>query len=453
MKRRVVLPAAILTILILAGLGWMLRPLFASEVYAGVTVANIDVGGKTCDEVAQILLMWQKDHLDKPILLSHNDLVFRLEPQNIDFSIDAASTAETAWKFGREGSWWERLKNIRHAKQQGYLVPLKIKYNENKLDDIFRQLQEMVEQPPQNATLSLLKGGLVPEQAGKQLDIPLLRDQVLAALNRLEAGSISLPVKAVNPDITAADIAENNIKEPISVYTTTFSPEDVNRTANIKLAAQKINGWMIHSGQVFSFNDIVGPREKPQGFKEAMEIINGEFVPGIGGGICQVSSTLYNAVLMAGLDIVERTNHSKPLVYVPLGRDATVVYGLLDFKFLNNSSAPLMIMAETSGNKLYIGIFGQRSPEKTIEIVTAEKQTIEPTVIKKADPDLPMGGSKVEKQGKPGYEVTTIRLTRDATGHEIRREVLSKDRYLPDNTVMRVGLQAKPVQKADDSKD
>ena len=425
---------------------WLTRPLFAQTVYNGIRVANVEVAGKTRDEVAQMLSVWQKDQASRPILLSYGSATFRIEPEHIDYSIDIDATADAAWQVGREGSWWGRLQKIRTIQAEGWSIPLKIRYNENKLDTVLEQLQENVNKPPRNATLSLRTGGIVPEVEGQEIDVAALKKLIQSAINRSETNAILLPVKPVYPEITAGELAKNGIKELVAVYTTIFNTEDVNRTINVKLSAQKINGKLLYPGQVFSYNDTVGPREKAQGFKEAMEIINGEFVPGIGGGVCQVSSTLYNAVLLAGLNIVDRTNHSKPLAYVPLGRDATVAYNILDFKFSNNSPAPVMIMAEAEGNKLYVGIFGQRALDKNIDIVTVDQQVIQPVTIKKADPSLPPGESKVEKPGKPGYSVTVIRIIRDNNGKELRREILSRDKYAPDNTVIKTGPAPKPVQ-------
>lgn len=432
--------------LAMAAATWLIRPLFFQHIYQGVVVANIEVGGKNRDEVAGLLTTWQKEQKTKPILLSYKDTTFRIEPENLDYSIDVEETADAAWRFGREGAVWTRLKEIHAAETEGWLIPLKIKYNESKLESIIEQLREKVNQPSCNATLSLYSGGIVPEKTGSELNAAELKKLILLALNRSDITPISLPVTPVYPEITASDLAKNGIRELVSVYTTQFNPEDVNRSANVKLSAQKIAGKLLYPGQVFSYNETVGPREKSQGFKEAMELINGEFVPGVGGGVCQVSSTLYNAVLLAGLAIVERTNHSKPLAYVPLGRDATVVYNVLDFKFVNSSQAPLMIMAETSGNKLCVGIFGQRVLEKNIDIITTEQHIVQPAIVKKTDVGLAPGEHKVEKTGKPGYEVTVLRVIRNNLGQELSCEVVSHDKYAPDNTIIRVGPQPKAVQ-------
>lgn len=446
MRRRVGFVLAVTMLILGMAACWLSRPLFSQTVYTGVTVANVEVGGKTHEEIAQLLVAWQKDQKARPILLSYENTTFRIEPENLDYSIDAEATTDAVWQFGREGSLWSRLKKIRKAETEGWSIPLKIKYNEDKLNSIVEQLRDTVSRPPRNATLSLQTGVIIPEQDGLELDVAALKELVLLALNRTDSNIVTLPVTSVHPEITANDLENNGIKELVAMYTTLFNTEDINRSANVKLSAQKINGKLLYPGQVFSYNDTVGPREKSQGFKEAMELINGELVPGVGGGVCQVSSTLYNAILLAGLDVVERTNHSKPLSYVPLGRDATVVYNMLDFKFINNSPAPIMIMAETIGNKLIVGVFGQRVLEKNIDIIATQQQVIQPAIIKKADPALMPGETKVEKPGKPGYEVTVMRIIRDNAGKELKREIISQDKYAPDDTLIKFGSETKPVQ-------
>jgi vancomycin resistance protein YoaR len=145
-------------------------------------------------------------------------------------------------------------------------------------------------------------------------------------------------------------------------------------------------------------------------------------------------------VLLADLTISERYNHSKPLGYVALGRDATVVFGALDFRFSNNTDSPVMIMAEVDDDKLMVGIFGQKRLTAAVEVLSTDQRLIPPTVIKKQDPTMYLGETKVDKQGKPGYEVTTVRVVR-SQDRELKREVLSKDQYLPDNTVVKFGTQ------------
>lgn len=422
----------------------LIRPsLSYPNVYKGVAVEGVDLSGCSREEVAQLLSFWQTTYHDKKIVLYYGAMVFKIDAASIDFDIDVDAALDAAFNYGRRGSWWERVKQIQTAAQYGYNISLGAKYNEVKLNSLIEQWQGMIERPAHNATLSMLTGGFIPEQQGCRLEADALRPLVLGAFMKSEDNVVALPVTTLYPEVTVGDIARDGISQALSVYTTAFNKEDLNRTANIKLAAWKVNGHIIYPGKTFSFNEIVGPREKVYGFKEATEIVDGEFVPGIGGGICQLSSTLYNAAILANLDIVERYNHSKPLSYVPLGRDATVVFDALDFKFANNTSGPLMVMAEVDDNKLMVGIFGQSPITESVEVMSVEQEVVPPAIIKTQDDALYLGEFKIDKQGKPGYAITTIRVVR-SSGQEVKREILSQDHYLPDDTVIKVGTQIPP---------
>lgn len=438
-KKAVIIIALVVAIFSVAWIS-VIRPLTWPYVYNGVALEGVDISGKTREEVAQVLTLWQQQYSNKTLTVYYGDTSFPIEAQNIDFTIDVEGTLDDVWNIGRRGSWVERLKNIRNAKAEGYRIPVRFRYNETKLAGLFDRWKDAIDRPPRNAALSIVTGDIVPQEPGRRLEVELLRPALLHALRKPDGVNVPLPVTPIQPEITAADIAQTGVKEKLGLYTTAFDAKDANRTANIKLAARKINGHIVYPGQVFSFNETVGPRDKESGFKEALEIVDGEFVPGIGGGVCQVSSTLYNSTLLANLAITERTNHSKPLVYVPIGRDATVVFGLIDFKFKNTLDFPVMIMAETDGNKLHIGLFGQQRFPGTVEIVSTDRQVIPPAVIKRQDNGLYLGETKVDKQGKPGYEVTTVRVVR-IQGKEVAREVLSRDRYLPEDTVVKVGTR------------
>lgn len=445
-KPWLVMTATSSVILISLSLIFLMPSLSYPNVYKGITVEGVDLSNRNREEVAQLLSLWKKAYQDKNIVLYYGDMVFNVDAASIDFDIDADVALEAAFSYGRQGSWWERINKIQTAAQSGYNIPLSVKYNEDKLNALIEQWQGVIERPAQNATLSMITGGLIPEQQGCKLEADALRPLVLSAFMKSQDNVVALPVTTLYPEVTMADIASTGIKRALSVYTTIFNNQDLNRTANIKLAALKANGHIIYPGKIFSFNETVGPREKVYGFKEALEIVDGEFVPGIGGGICQLSSTLYNVVMLANLDIVERYNHSKPLSYVPLGRDATVAFDVLDFKFANNTSGPLMIMAEVNGNKLMVGIFGQSPIAESVEIMSVQQELIPPGITKKQDDALYLGEFKIDKQGKPGYAVTTVRVVRSG-GKEVKREVLSKDRYLPDNTIIKVGTQIPPFAR------
>lgn len=160
-----------------------------------------------------------------------------------------------------------------------------------------------------------------------------------------------LLASAINMQFTLKIEASDNI---ISTYTTEFGSWDKPRTNNIMLATKAIDNTIIKSGGTFSFNDIVGKRTAERGYLESTIFVYDDKVKGIGGGICQVSTTLYNTALYANMDIIERHSHKREIYYAPSGRDATVSYGTLDFKFKNNRPYDILVRAYTTGNKLTI---------------------------------------------------------------------------------------------------
>lgn len=443
---KVLLSIGILTFVVTAG-----RLLLSAEVYAGVTIEGVEVGGRSRQELIQILNFWQQERNNGRLLLCLGDSVFKLDPQSIDLDIDVERTAAEAWNYGRQGSLLTRLKDVGRAWRQGYCLPLRVSYNEDKLTKVIEDWQAAVDCPARNASLSIT-GGPVPPEPGRKLASEMVRSIVLKTLKEPGVSILPLPVATVYPANTEDDITSAGIGEIWGSFTTSFNADNVNRVTNIKLAAAKINGRIVLPGDTFSFNDIVGPRERQFGFKEAMELVDGELVPGIGGGVCQVSSTLYNAALYANLAVIERYNHSKPLVYIPLGRDATVAFGALDFKFSNNTASPLMITAEVKDDKLLVGIFGRKKTREQVKLVTTDQQVIPPSVIKRTDSGLFLGETKLVRQGKPGYEVTTLRVVTSGD-REIKREVLSRDRYSPEDTIVKIGSLMPPFARNSNAAD
>lgn len=439
------LKALILVFLTLGSiLGWATtQTVFWSRVYEGVTVAGIPVGGVNKEEIKEALRAKLIQEHRQKLTLYYGDTRYYVDATSLDVNIDIERTAEDVWNYGRTGTILERLEAIYIAKRQGHSIPVQVSYNEKKLDELIDDWRTKIDRPSKNASISVLTGGIIPQEAGRELKVSELRPQIIEALRSGAVVSLPLPVKPLEPQITITDLDRIGIKEMLATYTTVFDIKEANRTANIKLASAKINGQIIYPGQTFSFNETVGPRDKVHGFKEALEIVDGEFVPGIGGGVCQVSSTLYNAVVLANFTPTERYNHSKPLGYVPLGLDATVAYGTLDFKFSNVTLNPIMLMAEVEKNKLIVGILGQVKLEEKIEIITIDKQVIPPGIIKKQDEELYLGETKMDKQGKPGFEVTIVRSI-IKNGQETKKEILSKDKYLPDNTIVKVGTKIPP---------
>ena len=178
-----------------------------------------------------------------------------------------------------------------------------------------------------------------------------------------------IPLQTLYPNVTTNMIGTEAFPDMLSTYSTRYSTRDRDRTTNLQLAASKINGTVLMPGETFSYNQVVGERTIAAGYKEAPIYVEGEVVDGLGGGICQITSTLYNAVLYANLEIVERSNHQFVPSYVKASRDATVVYGSIDFKFKNNRDYPIKLVCSVSGGIAKFDIYGLRTDnEYEVEI-------------------------------------------------------------------------------------
>ena len=208
-----------------------------------------------------------------------------------------------------------------------------------------------------------------------------------------------IPLKTLYPNVTTNMIGTEAFPDLLSTYSTRYSTRDRDRTTNLQLAASKINGTVLMPGETFSYNQVVGERTIAAGYKEAPIYVSGEVVDGLGGGICQITSTLYNAVLYANLEIVERSNHQFVPSYVTASRDATVVYGSIDFKFKNNRDYPIKLVCSVSGGIAKFEIYGLRSNnEYEVEISSYVTGSISTSTYSEAYRILKQNGQVVSTE-------------------------------------------------------
>ena len=250
----------------------------------------------------------------------------------------------------------------------------------------------------------------------------------------------TIPLKITYPKVTTKQIGSEAFPDLLSQFTTSFTSSGANRATNVRLAAGKINGTVLMPGETFSYNQVVGKRTRAAGFREGTAYFNGQVVQEVGGGICQVSSTLYDAVLYANLEIVERYNHGFNPGYVKAGLDATVSWGGPDFKFKNNRNYPIRIVCDSSGKKLRIYIYGLKTPEDCTVVLDARYlSTIPYKTIYQTDPSLATGESKVIQSGSNGCKTATYKYVYNASGTLISSDCISRDTYNPHNKVVAVG--------------
>lgn len=326
------------------------------------------------------------------------------------------------------------LEIIQDGKKQS--VEIEVDNIEPEAVDIDKIYQE-VHTEPQDAYYIAQPFQLFKEQEGVDFAISLEEaKQIVATENQEE---YIIPLKLTPAAKTVADIGTEAFPYLISSYTTKYDASNTNRSGNLKIAAGKINGTVLMAGEEFSFNEVVGKRTIEDGYTDAKIYENGKVVDGLAGGICQISSTLYNAVLLANLEITERRNHSYTTSYVAAGRDATVVYGVQDFKFKNTRTYPIKIEANVANGIVEFKIHGiKETVEYEIKIIPTTTQTIPYETQYVPDGTLLPGQQVVEQAGHSGYKVTTY-IEKRLAGAVISKEVLSNDTYNAMKTIVHVG--------------
>ena len=295
------------------------------------------------------------------------------------------------------------------------------------------KIHEEIYKEAQDAYFTKDPFAIYPEVEGVDFDVEAAR-----ALLEEEKEEYVIKLIITKPKITIDQLGSEAFPDQLSTFTTRYDVSDVDRTTNLEIACQKINGKVLLSGETFSYNKTLGPRTAAAGYRNGKIYSGGEVVDGIGGGICQISSTLYNAVLLADLEIVERRNHQFVTSYVGAGRDATVVYGSTDFQFKNTREYPIKISASAKNGIATISIYGiKQENEYTFKFSTKTVATIPYSTKYVEDSSLAAGTEKVKQKGTNGLKTETY-ITKMLNGKVISTKLLSRDTY---NAMTRIVLK------------
>ena len=272
------------------------------------------------------------------------------------------------------------------------------------------------------------------------IDFDMTIDDAKSLLSE-EKEMYTIPLKLIPPEIGVAELGNEIFIHNLGSFSSNYKESNVNRTINVKLATSKINNVILLPGEEFSYNKIVGKRTYENGFRSASIYTSSGVVDGIGGGICQVSSTLYNAALLANLEIVERKNHRYAVSYVPLGTDATVSYGSIDFKFKNNRNYPIKIVASCQNGVCSITILGIKEEVEYEVLISTNKLKTIPFTTKYVEDNSMMAGTQKQTQyGDNGYKYETFK-TLKLNGTIVSTEKISNDSYTPLTRIIRIGTK------------
>lgn len=414
-------------------------------IFPGVYVDNIHVGNMTIAEAKAAL---QSSNAEKEsgfsLTVTIGNRSFPIDSQMVPLTRNLDQVLEKAYALGRQNTtailkspvtpFEQRLSSTEELYKNNVYLTSEMTYDKAAVRALTDEMVKRVSRAPVDAMVKSFDFNtrsftFTDEAVGVSVDGEELYRQVIAKLDAKEYGqTLAFTPQVITPKVTKVELM-NSFKR-ISSYTTTTT-SNANRNTNVELSAKAINGRTVMPGEVFSFNAATGQRTEAKGYKEAIAISGGQSVPDIGGGVCQTSSTLFNAVVRADLEIVERSPHAWPSTYVEKGLDATVNWPNLDFKFRNNKDTPIFIISWYKDRKVTVEIYGMSlGTGISIDLESKVTQTIRPPADIKyvQNPQLPPGTSKETIEARTGYVVDTYKVWyRD--GKEIKREKLFTSNY------------------------
>ncbi len=410
----------------------------------GVSIKGIPVGGLSAAEAARKL----ENSLASP---AENNLIIEGAGNNcfinladIDAQYDCLTSANNALIHYNKEMYASQLINVLSLRARPVEKTLRISFSREKIEEKIKGIKDDWDKPAVDASVTLSGDEVViiPETMGYQLDFEKTVEKTIEVLSEgnLQVAAVGQILK---PGITSEVLA--GIDSLLAEFSTTYDEGAVNRSHNIALASSTLNGCLVKQEEIFSLNKRLGPRLADTGYLLAPVFIGDHLDLDIGGGICQVATTLYNAVILADLPVLERAPHPLPVSYVALGRDATIAGDYLDLKFANNNDTPVYITSKAENGTLTIAIYGQKKENDRNVRITSEKSVIDPEVVINEDDSLPEGEIKEINSGKPGYEVNVYKEV--LKNNEVISKTLISSYYMePENRVILMG----PLPKGDE---
>ncbi len=408
----------------LGGVVTIVAARFEATIVPKTFVGVVDVGGRSKLDAAKLLRMWWEGERTKKLTLVNSIFQKQLPPMTagqLGISVDDQASVADLPMTDLVQAVTQRVEGAPEQKK----FDVKFKSVGVGLDGLKKTITEAIG-PTRPAKVIFAAGKLVrkPEVSRYQLDDAHLSAAVVAALEA--DGKVQVPLKEAPKRISDEELAK--ITDVMSEYSTHFPSYQTSRNTNIRLAAAKLNGVVLMPGDKISFNKTVGQRTVEDGYREAPVLKNGKHDRGIGGGICQVSTTMYNATLLADLKILKRQNHSIPSVYVPVGRDATVDWPDLDLIVQNPYDKPIAISSEYQSGKITFRVLGIKDQAMVVKLMTNNHQVWSRGTQMIIDKSLPPGTRKVIEKGSRAHSIDTYRIVLQ-NGVEIRRELLNHSSY------------------------
>lgn len=462
-KRRVIILSLIAALLMISigGVFYVKTTVdnYESVIYPGMKIQGIDLSGKTKEEALKLIEeKYKKSVEQKKLIMTAGDKSYVVNYADMKLSFNLDDTVKSVFEEGKDKGVMEKFKMIRNAEEKDH--QLKFTYDNKIIENKIKTMESELNKNKVNAKITKAGDGfdITPDQVGMKLDSKSLQEEITKAIASSKETEAEVKVKAKlvedKPTITKAELEKINTK--ISDFSTSYSGS-YERGTNIEISTNTINGTLLMPGDSFSFNTIVGDTTPDKGYLEDIVIVGDKYEKDYGGGVCQVSTTLHNAVLKAGILPDARLNHNLRVYYVEAGLDAAIAYGWLDYVFTNNTKYPMYIEGYAGNGSVGFNLYSNSAllTGKKYEFYSEIYETTPFETKVEEDPTLEEGTEVIHQPGKEGYKAKAYRVTYD-NGVEIARELINNDTYASVPQIVKRGTKkaeaAKP-SKPDENKD
>ena len=420
-------------------------------ILKGVSIDKLDVSGMTREEALAALESYEKNLGGQSIKLGIGDNVIEAKLSDLGVTFDNEDLVDEAIGVGHVGNIVKRYKDQKDLQHSGKTFPLSWQTNEDTVRTYVENNCTKYDKKAQNASLTRENGAFnfVAGTEGLELNVDsavrTISDYLENSWTSDNTAVLNLETQVTEPEESAEELA--NIKDLLGSFTTSFSTSGSNRCKNVSSGASHINGTVLYPGEEFSAYETVSPFTEANGYAMAGSYLNGEVVDSMGGGICQVSTTLYNAVLRAELNVTERSPHSMTVHYVDLSEDAAIAGTYKDFKFVNSTEYPIYIEGyTTSDKKITFNIYGKETRDKN-RTISFESQMVSETpatTILQEDAGQGIGYKAVSSKGSSGYVAELYKIVK-VNGVETDRIKVNKSTYKGTNRVVTYGTAGDPT--------
>lgn len=420
-------------------------------IFPGTTVENADIGGMTKENAIKLLNDKYNNQVESRLInIKVENGIHTLGLKDLQVKYNIEETIDMAFKNGRDLGYVGKYNTIKKGTDKEF--PINFTYDQQVVNLTVENIATEVNSDKKDADIKKTGNGfsVTDEVVGKKIDVQALINDINNKIATTKEGNIDVEAKMITETPVKTKEILSKVDSKISTFTTTYGTSDGSRGTNIAIGTRTINGMLLMPGDKFSFNTVIGDTTPDKGYQKGGVIVGEEIVDGYGGGICQVSSTLHNAVIKSGILPDQRRNHSMPVGYVQKGLDATISYGGIDYVFTNSTDYPIYIEGVTYDGKVTFSLYSNSAllTGKTYGFTSETYETIQPTTKYVDDPTLEEGKEVVDKRGSQGYKVKAYRIIYQ-DGREISRELMNNDVYNPSPKVIKKGTKKPEVQTPD----